>query len=102
MEPAQSPLKIGGLRNPVGTDSVTVKEPGSNVTNFSPPSPRVNEDGCGLLPVTVMENIVPGQSSPQFLTMVKVPVIGGVGVAGLLSLLSNYLPNVLVIVHVAA
>jgi hypothetical protein len=40
----QSAAKRGG-KNPVGTDSVTVKEPGPNVTITACPLVIVNEDG---------------------------------------------------------
>jgi hypothetical protein len=40
----------------------------------------LNEDGSGLVPVTVMENAMPGQGGPQTLVIRKIPVIGGVGV----------------------
>jgi hypothetical protein len=41
----------------------------------------VNKDGWGLLPVTVMENLLRGQNS-QILVIIKVPVAGGCGCGG--------------------
>jgi hypothetical protein len=41
----------------------------------------LNEDGItGLVPVTVMGNMVPGQPGMQTLVILKVPVAGGGGV----------------------
>ena len=78
----QSPEKLGA--NKGSKDSVTVKLPGPNVTVLLSPLLRVNEDGRGLLSVTVMGKlttphavILPGS---QTLLISKVPVAGGVTV----------------------
>jgi hypothetical protein len=74
----QPPSRKAGALNPATGVSVTVKEPGPNVTNRKRPSLRLNADGRGSLPVTVMKNSMPGQDEKQFLLILKGPVIGGV------------------------
>jgi hypothetical protein len=59
-------IKEAGALNPATGVSVTVKEPGPNVTNRKRPSLRLNADGRGSLPVTVMKNSMPGQDEKQF------------------------------------
>ena len=57
-------------------DSVILKLPGSNVTNWLPDLPvKEKDDGLGLLPVTIMLNWKKSQTRPaQVTTTNRVPV----------------------------
>ena len=59
-----------------GIDSVILKLPGPNVTNWLPDPPvKEKDDGLGLLPVTIMLNWKKSQTRPaQVTTTNRVPV----------------------------
>jgi hypothetical protein len=73
MVPLQSPEKEWDT--PVSTD--TAKEPGSNLTNWGLIAERENEDGWGLLPVTVTAYVALTEFG-LFKTTCKVLVFGDI------------------------
>jgi hypothetical protein len=80
--PLQLPEKEGV--KPEAIASLTVNEPGANVTDWLPPSVREKDDGLGLLPVTCTSNEgFPGHDPPpdttQDFLINKTPVDGGGG-----------------------
>jgi hypothetical protein len=78
--PLQLPEKEGVKSESIA--SLTVNEPGANVTAWLPPSGREKEDGGELVPITCMPNEgLPGHVPPpvdvtQTLFTISVPVFG--------------------------
>jgi hypothetical protein len=77
----QSPLKDNTSNRKTAVDSVISKLPGPNVTNWLLEGPiKEKDDGCGLLPVTIILNGNNGQLTPKQSSLINsvsdVPAVG--------------------------